>query len=561
VKSILDLVLEHAEATPSRPLVTLYSAREKTETRSVKAIADRAARAASFYRSKGVEARDIVVLVGTHHLDFYAAWLGALWVGAVPTVLAEPSVRVDKSVYWSRLAALLRRIEAKMLAVDPKLKIDASLFDGLSKAAYDVVATGEGAVPPRVEADPSDLLLLQHSSGTTGLQKGVMLSHGAVMAHARAYLDALAIQDDDVVATWLPLYHDMGLIACFVTPLIANVPVVWLSPFEWVANPSLLLRAASEHKATLMWLPNFAYAFLAQRTREPKSTFDLSKMRAVIDCSEPVTEEALNAFADRFASDGFSKDAIHTCYAMAENVFAVTTSTKDEPPVRLSIDAKAWRESHRAVVVGDAHADRLVHVSNGPPVKDCEVRVAQEDGRTNPAFEAGRILVRSTFLFDGYFRSEEAKASLFDADGFYDTGDVGYVDDRGHVYVTGRRKDLVIIGGRNVYPQDVEQVVMESAPVHDGRVVCFGVNVKGSGTEGLVVLAESDEPEDSWPEVVRAMRASVPKRLDLDLVDARVVAKGMLRKSTSGKLARSGNREWYLDGRFGAPSPLVHKGE
>jgi acyl-CoA synthetase (AMP-forming)/AMP-acid ligase II len=411
-----------------------------------------------------------------------------------------------------------------------------------------------------VDPDPGDLLLLQHSSGTTGLHKGVMLSHRAVACHHDAYARALALSGDEVFATWLPLYHDMGLIACFLTPLVAGIPVLWLSPFEWVANPALLLHSVGEWGATHAWLPNFAFSFLAQRVREPRGSLRLSSLRAVVNCSEPVSADAMDALAARFAGDGLDASALHACYAMAETVFAVSTSTPSCPPRRRIVDRRAWHDEHVARPAGDDAPGEasVVHVSNGVPVIGCEVRVGPVDGGSTPLgpAEAGRLWVRSPFLFDGYFRRPDLNAALFDADGFYDTGDLGYLDEAGHVYVTGRLKDLVIVGGRNVYPHDVEAAVNEVPGVHPGRVVVFGVPHRGLATEGLVALVESDLPEAGWPEVARSVRTCVPTRLDLDLLDVRVVTKGALRKSTSGKLARAGNREWYLAGRFG-PLPAV----
>ncbi len=544
MKTILDLVLGHPA---HRTCVTVLAHGNSEQSRTFGDVAAAAGRAAGALAARGVRKGDLVVLVGTHHVDFYATWLGTIWLGAVPTVLAEPSVRIDKGLYWSRLREQLQRIDARLLAVDPRVELVGA---ELPHATYEELASAQLAPPPRAQAAESDLLLLQHSSGTTGLHKGVMLSHGAVMRHAEAYLPLLGLGPNDVVATWLPLYHDMGLIACFVSPLIAGVPVVWLSPFEWVAAPGLLHKAIARHRATLAWLPNFAFAFLSQRVRDRA---DLSSLRAVINCSEPVTADAFDAFAARFREDGLKPEALHTCYAMAENVFAVSATTAADPPRRLKIDARVWRDEHRAVAADDG----AVHISNGPPVPGCEVRVAGPDGESLPAMHAGRLLIRSAFLLSGYFRRDDLNARLFDADGFYDTGDLGWLDEAGHVYVTGRAKDLVIVGGRNIYPQDVELIANETAGVHPGRAVCFGIWLPKLATEGLVVLAESDLPESEWPEVVRRLRAAVPARLDLDLVDARVVQPGSLRKSTSGKLARGGNREWYLEGRFGAPAAAV----
>jgi fatty-acyl-CoA synthase len=560
LSGIVQAVLRHAETQPDGLCFRLVSGRggtiQSVAQRTWREVADGAARVAQFLHDHGVRRGDVAVLMGTHHADFHATWLGCAWLGALPSVIAEPSVRIDREVYWSRLQALLERIDARALLTDPSIALADSWPANRPRFTYEEVSAPGGAsgIAP-LEPAPGDLALLQHSSGTTGLQKGVMLSHGAVMRHHESYGRALALESHHVFASWLPLYHDMGLIACFVTPLIAGLPLVWLSPFEWVTHPGLLLHAVHTWRATHVWLPNFAFSFLAQRVREPRGTFDLSTLKAVVNCSEPVTAEAMDAFAERFADDGLDPAALQACYAMAETVFAVSTSTTAAVPLRRRVDRRAWQDEHsaRSAAVDAPDGDALVHVSNGLPVRDCEVRVGPLDGgpRALPHTEAGRMWVKAPFLFDGYFRRPDLNEALFDADGFFDTGDIGYLDEAGHVYVTGRLKDLVIVGGRNVYPHDVEAVLNEVPGVHPGRVVVFGVPHRGLATEGLVALVESDLAEARWPEVVRAVRASVPFRLDLDLIDARVVPAGALRKSTSGKLARAGNREWYLGGRFG----------
>jgi acyl-CoA synthetase (AMP-forming)/AMP-acid ligase II len=560
---VVSTVLRFADKMPDAVSVRTFSRRTKEESRTFGEVAAAAGRAAGYYASQGLSRGDVVVLLGTHHIDFYAAWLGCVWLGAIPTVLAEPSVRVAKEIYWSRLDELLRRIEGWGIAADPRIKIEQSLLPVRQIHRYDSIATHAGPAADRVVPQKDETLLLQHSSGTTGLQKGVMLTHEAVWRHAAAYDVPLRLSRLDVIASWLPLYHDMGFIACFLNPLLRGVPLVWLSPFEWVANPGLLLEAISRHKATIAWLPNFAFAFLAQRVKSEPGRFDLSSLRALVNCSEPVTAEAMQAFADRFSGDGFRGEALQTCYAMAENVFAVSSSSDSCRPKSRCVDRQLWHNQHRAVETRASSApassgETIVHVSNGRCVPECDIRVVDDDGKPLPADSAGRVLIRSPFLFKGYYRRDDLNAGLLDFDGFYDTGDLGYLDEESHVFITGRRKDLVIVGGKNVYPQDVEQTAGELPGVHPGRVVCFGVKQRSLATEGLVVLLESDEPDSAWEEIGRNVRIAIPARLDLDLIDVRVVARGTLRKSTSGKLARGGNREWYLDGRFGAvPADIV----
>jgi acyl-CoA synthetase (AMP-forming)/AMP-acid ligase II len=340
----------------------------------------------------------------------------------------------------------------------------------------------------------------------------------------------------------------MGLIACFIGPLIAGASVAWLSPFEWVAAPQTLLDVVARFRATHAWLPNFALLFLAQRAKRPA---DLSSLRHVVNCSEVVTAEALDVFATRFASDGFDRAALASCYAMAENVYAVTSTTREDPPRVRTVGTAQWREQHVAALApADAAPETtLLHASSGRALPGVEVRIVGADGVASLPLHAGRVLVRSPFLFAGYHRRDDLNSALFDQAGFFDTGDVGYCDEIGHLYVTGRAKDVMIVAGKNVYPQDIENVVDSVEGIHPGRAVAFGVSMPRTGTDGIVVLAESDEEDREV--VAQRIRARIAAVLDLDVVDVRALARQSLRKSTSGKLARSGNRDWYLEGRFG----------
>lgn len=559
MKSIVERVDEFANADAARVCAELVTKRGTPSILTYGDVARGMRNAAAFLHGSGVRKGSVVVLVGTHHRDLYAVWLGAVWLGAIPTILAEPSVRVDRGVYFERLGALLDRVDAKLLAHDPSLELDEAFAAGKTRATYEAIAAHRGEPPPRHEPLESDTLLLQHSSGTTGLQKGVMLSHGAVMRHNDAYAKSIDLTSDDVVASWLPLYHDMGFIACFLLPMYVGASVMWLSPFEWVASPLMLLETISARRATLAWLPNFAFAFLAQRIRPGTTGFDLSSLRHVISCSEPVTARNIDAFVTKFSQFGLRAGTVHACYAMAENVFAVTTTTGSNPLRRMEADAATWQTEHRASPAQEG-ARAVEFVSNGRAIDGTEIKVVDDAGHTLAVGAAGRILIRSPYMFTGYFRRDDLNGSLFTEDGYYDTGDLGFLDAESNLYVTGRKKELIIVGGRNVYALDVEDAAQRVAEVYPGRVVCFGVPLKGLDTEGLVVLVESERPHAEWPEVARKIRTTVAAILDLDVTDARVVDRGTLRKSTSGKLARNSNREWYLGGRFGNV-PLGIEGE
>ena len=557
MRSVLECVLEHAAQRPDHDVVRLVSHRVPSARRTYAEIAAGAERAAGFLAAKGIGKGDPVALIGSHHVDLYTSWLGALWVGAVPTVLAEPSVRIDKGFYWSRLAKLLERNQVETILLEPGIDVTGSAAGSLRSFTYEEVAAGGHPTPSQVVAEPEALIALQHSSGTTGLQKGVMLTHAMMMRHCAAQNARTGLSASDTTANWLPLFHDLGLICSFIQPMITGGTMVWLSPFEWVATPSILLSAITEHRATIMWLPNFAFAFMAQGVSDPPEAFDLSSMRSIYSGGEAVSESAMEAFYHRFKGSGLKHEALHVGYGMAEAVGGIAHSSAEHPARFFRVDKRVWAEDHRAEPPADPLAGAAVHLSCGPPLDGCEIRVVDAEGHPLPPRHAGRILLRSTYLFTGYYRRDDLNGDLFDAEGFLDTGDVGYLDEDGHVYVTGRLKELTKVGGRTVYPQDVEDVLNTIPGVHPGRAVCFGVSLAARGTEGLVILAESDLPEAEWPALASRVRLAVVKAADVDVLDMRIVARNSLRKSTAGKLARDGNREWYLDAKFGPLPPAV----
>ncbi len=556
MRSVLECVLEHAEQRPEHECVRIFSHQKPNEGRTYAEIAAAAARGAGFLAAQGLGRGDPVALIGSHHLDLYAAWLGALWIGAVPTLLAEPSVRIDKSIYWSRLAVMLERSQVKTILLDPGIEIASGPAQSLRRFTYEEIAAGGHPTPTKVEVEADSILALQHSSGTTGMQKGVTLTHGMVMRNSETQFKRLGICRDDITANWLPLFHDLGLVCSFMLPLISGGSMVWLSPFEWVTTPGMLLEAITKHRATVTWLPNFAFAFLAQSVPDPPESFDLSSIRAVLSGGEPATEASMNAFHQRYAASGLKREALHVGYGMAEAVGGVAHSGDDCPPRFYRISKRRWAEEHVAEPPEGAE-ESIVHVSSGPALDGCELRVIDAEKKPVAPRHAGRILLKSTYMFSGYYRRDDLNQNLFDAEGFFDTGDVGYLDEAGHIFVTGRLKELVKVGGKTVYPQDVEDVLNTLPGVHPGRAVCFGVALAARGTEGLVILAESDLPEAEWPALVSRIRTSVVKASDVDVLDTRVVARNSLRKSTAGKLARDGNREWYLEGKFGPPAPAT----
>jgi acyl-CoA synthetase (AMP-forming)/AMP-acid ligase II len=418
--------------------------------------------------------------------------------------------------------------------VQPASELDAQQLSGSSSNAQEIV-------------------LLQHSSGTTGLQKGVALSHQAVFNQLDAYARALHLDENDAIVSWLPLYHDMGLIAGFILPVLCRVPLLLISPFDWVRAPYKLLHTVSAHRGTLTWLPNFAFNFCAQKIRSRDlEGIDLSSWRAVINCSEPMYWSSHQMFLERFQPYGLRAEALATCYAMAENVFAVTQGGIDDPVTvdRISQRALLSERIARPAAVEELSLNML---SAGPPLENVRVRILDEQRQELPERHLGEIALSSDCMLTGYYQRPDLTEKAFH-EGWYLTGDLGYIAE-GEVYVTGRKKDLIIVGGKNIYPQDLEALAGEVPGVHPGRVVAFGVHDEASGTEDVVIIAEADTPGPLSPggadpgsqQIADEIRQRVTRGSDIALRFVKLVERGWLLKTSSGKVARSANKEKYLN--------------
>lgn len=543
--AVPQLLEQRLAEDAERELLTLVAEDGSVERLSG---AQLAARAAAFAAALGPNPRrepSIVCISLYHGLDLHAAFVGALWAGHIPTMVAPPSPRMEPARYAAGLRGMLDHVGPACAIVD------ATTLENLSDLEVDAfrgvrVLTNESVDEAKQVAaqpcDASDVVLLQHSSGTTGLQKGIPLTSAEVHAHNAAYAEAIGATRDDVIASWLPLYHDMGFIACFVLPLLHGIRVVQMSPFDWVRRPLMLLEQIHAERASLCWLPNFAFSFLAQQYKPERvaDDLDLGSIRLFVNSSEPVMAHSMRDFLDAYAVHGARRDQLTASYAMAENVYGVTQSRPGALRF-LSVDAEAFKDHRVVPSEGDGARE---FVSNGPPLEGTELCIRSSQDEALPDDRVGEILLRGHYVFSGYYERDDLTAEATTNDGWYRTGDLGFLHE-GELYVTGRSKDLVIIQGRNFYPNDFEELVRTIDGVDSGRVVAFGVDDPNSGTEGLVILVEpeEDEPDKMLPLTIRKR---VAQAFDCTPRDVKVVPKRWLIKSTSGKLARAGNREKYL---------------
>jgi acyl-CoA synthetase (AMP-forming)/AMP-acid ligase II len=503
--------------------------------------------AAANLAASGVAPGDLVILVLQHSLELIYSFWGATRMGAIPSIFPFLTEKLDPDLYRERVKTLVEHSAAKAVVTYPEnYTALVSLLDGLEVSVLDssyLLSPTSEPLSVRLETSgisPDSTALLQHSSGSTGLQKGVALSHRAILKHIESYGRAIELKPEtDVIVSWLPLYHDMGLIAGFVMPIVTGTRLVLMSPFEWVKQPSILLEAISQYKGTLCWLPNFAYNHIA-RTFRPKDGLDLSSWRAAINCSEPVYAESHQMLLDKLTAHGFSDTALAVSYAMAENTFGVTQTKLGAPPHIDTVEIASVQERGEAIPA--ASGKRFV--SCGPAIDTVGLRILDGERSQMPDRCVGEIALKSDFMLSGYYKRPDLTEKAMTKDGWYLTGDMGYLTD-GELYITGRKKDLIIVGGKNVYPQDIEAIANRTQGIHPGRAVAFGVLDERLGSEKVVVVAEAAEGAD-LDETERELRAHVVQETEVTLGDLRFVAKGWIVKTSSGKHARSDNREKYL---------------
>jgi acyl-CoA synthetase (AMP-forming)/AMP-acid ligase II len=367
----------------------------------------------------------------------------------------------------------------------------------------------------------SEVAFLQHSSGTTGHKKGVMLSHQQVLRQVKSYAKAIGIGETDKIASWLPLYHDMGLITSFILPTILGCSIVSIDALEWVMRPAMLLEYIQRERANYCWLPNFAFHHIV-RTDRSNRAYDLSSMKMFVSCSEPCRVAAFETFLTRYKDAHISEGTLHVSYALAENVFAVTQTIRGGLP------------GGTGVASG--------YASCGKPVDGAEIEIRSESGEVLAEGEPGEIWFRTNSMFSGYHQLPNLTAQKV-RDGWYRTGDVGVMQ-AGELYVIGRTDDLLIISGKNLMAHELEDVVSAIPGVAPGRVLVAGEYDEASGTQQMIILAETDGSGDA-DQLVSTIGSVAASTCGISPSKVALLPRGFLVKSTSGKLARAGSFEKY----------------
>lgn len=538
-------------------------------------------RCAAEIARRGVPAGGRVALMLPTSRAFFISYAGILLAGAVPVPIYPP-FRADRiEEYAARQSAILKNAEVCMLLtfrqaeavarlLKPRVPTLTEVADAqkLMDAADQAPPPSPGALPAHLTGSrvrkASDIALLQYTSGSTGDPKGVILTHANLLANIRAIGEAVDFRPDDVGITWLPLYHDMGLIGTWLTLLHFGLPVAVMSPLSFLTRPERWLKAFQKYGGTMTAAPNFAYELCVRKIADKDiEGLDLRSWRLALNGAEPVNPETLERFAQRFSAYGFRREAQLPVYGLAEASLAVTVPPLNRGPLVDRVDREIFTAEGRANPARDDDPTAMAFVSSGKPIPRHEVRIVDASGEDVADRTEGLLWFRGPSATSGYYKNADATQKLFpqgyassETDfAWVNTGDRAYRAD-GETYVTGRVKDIIIKGGRNLYPHEVEDLAAHAEGIRKGCVVAFGLKDEASATEKLVVVAETRERDAARrAAVAAAVTDQVSLGLGLPPDRVELVPPGSILKTSSGKLRREETKQLYLRGTLAAGKP------
>ncbi len=500
---------------------------------------------------------DRVALMLPTGADFFIAFFGILYAGAVPVPIYPPMQLSKIEEYMRRQAGILRNAGARILVTVPEALRFASLLRRLvptidAVRSVQSLSAESADVQLPIVRDGAATALIQYTSGSTGDPKGVVLSHANLLANIRSIGHVIEASSVDVFVSWLPLYHDMGLIGAWLGSLYFAAPLFVMSPLSFLGRPQSWLWAMHHFRATISAAPNFAFELCATKIANADlAGLDLSTLRLLANGAEPVSVNTLRRFTEQFGRHGFRPRAMAPVYGLAENGVALTMPPPDRAPLIERVSREALSRRGKAELARSDDHNAIEIVSCGQPLPDHDVRIVDELGRELGDRSEGRLEFRGPSATSGYFRNEVKTAALF-RDGWLDSGDRGYIANS-EVFITGRTKDIIIRAGQHIYPHELEEAVGDIAGMRKGDVAVFGVLDAGTGTERIIIVAETDAVEPV-AESLRARAQEVATEISGSPAEQIVlVAPGTVPKTSSGKIRRAAAKELYSAGLLAQP--------
>ncbi len=554
-QTLVEVLDWHVAQHPERPHIQLYEDQHDGEVISYRQLRSSALQIAAGLQQRGLQAGEPVSLMLPSGPGYFYSFFGILMAGGIPVPIYPPARPTQLEDHMRRHVRILDNCRAHTLITVSEAKQVARLLRSQVPGLRHIVSPQElatsavTAVLPALNAN--DTAFIQYTSGSTGNPKGVVLSHANLLANIRAMGQAVEASAQDVFVSWLPLYHDMGLIGAWLGTMYYAALLVVMSPLKFLARPERWLWAIHRYRGTLSAAPNFGYEYCLRRLRDEElHGLDLGSWRAAFNGAEAVSPDTLEQFAARFGAYGFRASAMMPVYGLAESSVGLAFPPLARGPLIDRVQRDTFTRSGRATVAAADNGNALRFVSSGPPLAGHELRVVDRAGHELPERQEGRLEFRGPSSTSGYYRDAEKTRQLFH-DGWLDSGDLAYIAN-GELYVTGRIKDIIIRAGRNIYPHELEQAIGNIAAVRNGRVAVFGSEDPRTGTERLIVLAETRSTDSAERERLHAEINTLASDLIGAPPDEIVLAPpGTVLKTSSGKIRRAASRERFEKGDIG----------
>jgi len=565
-ESLTEIIRLRGLGEPGRAHIHLYEENDALRTITFGELYERASEAAAELSRRGLEPGQTVAIMLPTCAEFFSTFAGILLAGGIPVPIYPP-FRADRiAEYATRQSNILKNAEARFLVTWRQAEGLARLLQPRVPTLREVLNAEKLCATPTVPENASkewrpvenlshnargeDIAFLQYTSGSTGDPKGVTLTHANLLANIGSITSGIDLRPEDVAVSWLPLYHDMGLIGAWFVPLFTGIPLVVMSPVAFLSGPARWLRAIHHHRGTISPAPNFAFELCVRKIAdEDLKGLDLSSWRAALNGAEPVQAATIERFVARFAPYGFDRGALLGVYGLAEGSLAVSAPKPGSGSRVDRIDRATFESSGRAMAASANDSAPLEFVGAGRPLRDVECRIVTREGRDADERVEGELWFRGPAATCGYYRNPSATRDLMREGGWLNSGDRAYWAD-GELFITGRAKDVIIKGGRNLYPHEIEEIAGQVAGVRAGCVVAFGAPDARSGTERLVVTAEIRNAADS-KRIAADISRAVQEGMGLPPDVVEILPPQSIPKTSSGKLRRSETRRLYLEGRLG----------
>ncbi len=557
-KTLTEALAWHARQHPDKLHVRFYADEGDGETLTYGELWDDAGRVAAGLVARDVAPGEAVLIMLPSGRDYFASFFGVLRAGCVPVPVYPPGRPREIEEHIRRHAKIAGNARARIMITVPEARPFTRILAAQVENLVGIVTVNELSEAPRPnawpEAKPEQVAFIQYTSGSTGDPKGVVLTHANLIANINAMAAMLDVKDDDVFVSWLPLYHDMGLIGAWLGSLVHGIPLVLMSPLAFLARPKRWLDAITRFRGTISGAPNFAYEACAARIPDNElAGLDLSSWRVAFNGAEPVSPATIDAFTQRFTPFGFQANAMMPVYGLAENSVGLAFPPIGRGPRIDWIERDTFLKTGRAVPA-EANAPTAKAVAAcGLPIVGHEIRIVDERGTELPDRREGIIQFKGPSATSGYLRNDEANAVLI-AGEWRNSGDLGYTV-AGEVHVTGRRKDMIIRAGRNIFPAELETAIGALDGISQGAVAVFGSPDPTNGTERLVVLAESRRAgTDAEAKLQRTISDLAIGLIGLPPDVVRLVPPRTVPKTSSGKIRRQAARAVFESGATGALS-------